>query len=180
MGFLYSIILIKQRPDWAGQKLTTPQRFPDYRWAAAGHFIGFIFTITILPSRYTRHTLQHYRLTNSLSNKNTVWDVKFRFHLWDYQKGSLCWWFIRIKVQAGQTFTWYGTWDLRATQRLIIDFISSSQQSVGVGVVCPCPCPLVVRCCNYSQLKLHNAQSWYAAAGCSRLAGLISLPRADI
>ena len=95
MGFLYSIILIKQRPDRAGQKLTTPQRFPDYRWAAAGHFIGFIFTI--LPSRYT---LQHYRLTNSLSNKNTVWDVKFRFHLWDYQKGSLCWWFIRIKVQS--------------------------------------------------------------------------------
>ena len=73
MGFLYSIIPIKQRPDRAGQKLTTPQRFPDYRWAAWAppeDFIGFIYSYQ--PSRYTG------RRTNSLSDrKYTVSDVKF-------------------------------------------------------------------------------------------------------
>ena len=119
--------------------------------------------------------------------KNTVWDVKFRFLLWDYQKGSLCWWFIRIKVQTqgrGSNIYVIRDWrletgDWRPTQRLIIDFISSSQQTVsrfvrqwvssvsvwvvlaGAGcccLVCQCQCQVQrVVTCNYSQLKVHNA-----------------------
>ena len=64
MGFLYSIILIKQRPARDGQKLTTPQRFPDYRWAAE-HFIGFIYS----PHGTHKDCPTLYLI------KNTVWEM---------------------------------------------------------------------------------------------------------